>query len=122
VYLADAVGTQTETVVIRGLSIGASIKRFAMREIVAGFLVGGALALAFVPIGLLRWGDTDVTLSVALSLFAACGVATTIAMVLPYTLQALGRDPAFGSGPLATVIQDILSILIYLSIATVLVG
>jgi magnesium transporter len=122
VYLADAVGTQTETVVVRGLSAGAGIKRFALREIVTGFLVGGVLALAFLPIALLRWGEADVAVSVALSLFAACGVATTIAMALPYTLQALGRDPAFGSGPLATVIQDILSILIFLSISAVLVG
>jgi magnesium transporter len=32
----------------------------------------------------------------------------------------LGIDPAFGSGPLATVLQDLLSVLIYLSIATAL--
>jgi magnesium transporter len=30
----------------------------------------------------------------------------------------LGFDPAFGSGPLATVIQDLLSVVIYLAIAT----
>lgn len=30
---------------------------------------------------------------------------------------AVGLDPAFGSGPLATVIQDLLSILIYFAIA-----
>jgi magnesium transporter len=30
----------------------------------------------------------------------------------------LGLDPAFGSGPLATVIQDLLSVVIYLGIAT----
>jgi magnesium transporter len=34
----------------------------------------------------------------------------------------LGRDPAFGSGPLATVIQDLLSILIYFAIASWVVG
>jgi magnesium transporter len=32
----------------------------------------------------------------------------------------LGRDPAFGSGPLATVIQDLLSIIIYFAIAVTL--
>ena len=36
-------------------------------------------------------------------------------------LLALGRDPAFGSGPLATVIQDLLSIVIYFLAATALV-
>jgi magnesium transporter len=122
VYLADAVGTQTETVVVRGLSVGVEVKRFAVKEILTGFLVGAALAAAFLPIGLLRWGDSDIALAVCLSLLAACSVATIVAMTLPALLQALGRDPAFGSGPLATVIQDVLSIVIYLFISTALVS
>ena len=122
VYLADAVGTQTETVVIRGLSVGVGIRRFALREIVTGFLVGLVLAAAFFPIALWRWGDSEVALSVSLSLLAACSIATAVAMTLPALFQAIGRDPAFGSGPLATVIQDLLSIVIYLPISTLLVG
>src|SRR5574341_53992 len=59
VYLADAVGTQTETVVVRGLSVGVGIKRFALREIVTGVLVGAAVAAAFLPIALLRCGDSE---------------------------------------------------------------
>jgi magnesium transporter len=41
-------------------------------------------------------------------------------MALPWALHRLGIDPAFGSGPLATVIQDLLSIMIYLAIASTL--
>jgi magnesium transporter len=37
---------------------------------------------------------------------AACSVATVIAMTLPWVIRRLGKDPAFGSGPLATVVQD----------------
>jgi magnesium transporter len=37
-------------------------------------------------------------------------------MSLPWVFNALRLDPAFGSGPLATVIQDLLSIWIYLSV------
>jgi magnesium transporter len=43
-------------------------------------------------------------------------------MALPWLLHRLGRDPAFGSGPVATVIQDLLSILAYLAIAAAVVG
>jgi magnesium transporter len=50
------------------------------------------------------------------ALFAACSTATVIAMTLPAVLHRLGRDPAFGSGPLATVIQDILSLLVYFAV------
>ncbi len=122
VCLADAVGTQTETVVVRGLSVGVGIRQFAIREVLTGFLVGAALAAAFLPVALLRWGDSQVALAVSVSLLAACSVATAVAMALPAVLQAVGREPAFGSGPLATVLQDILFIVIYLLISSLLVS
>jgi magnesium transporter len=59
--------------------------------------------------------------SVALALFVSASLATLIAMTLPYLLARLGRDPAFGSGPLTTVIQDLLSIVVYFAIAAALV-
>jgi hypothetical protein len=40
----------------------------------------------------------------------------------PWLLNRLGLDPAFGSGPLATVIQDLLSVVIYLAIATAMIN
>jgi magnesium transporter len=43
-------------------------------------------------------------------------------MALPWVIHRLGRDPAFGSGPLATVIQDLLSILIYFAVAAAIMG
>ena len=39
-------------------------------------------------------------------------------MTLPWLFQRFGYDPAFGSGPLATVIQDLLSIVVYFAIAS----
>jgi magnesium transporter len=122
VYLADAVGTQTETVVIRGLSVGVSLRQMARPELLSGLLIGLALSSAFFPVALWHWGDGEVAIAVSLSLLAACSVATLIAMALPWAIRRLGRDPAFGSGPLATVIQDLLSILIYFAIASWVVG
>jgi magnesium transporter len=118
VYLADAVGTQTETVVIRGLSVGVGLRQMVRPELLSGLLMGLALSLIFFPMALWRWGDSDVAIAVSLSLLAACSVATLIAMTLPWVIHRLGRDPAYGSGPLATVIQDLLSILIYFAIAS----
>jgi magnesium transporter len=121
VYMADAVGTQTEALVIRGLSVGVSIRRIMQRELVTGVLVGVILAIAFFAVGLPLWGEFDVVLAVALALMAACSTATLVAMALPATLARFGQDPAFGSGPLATVIQDLLSLLIYFLVASALV-
>jgi magnesium transporter len=56
--------------------------------------------------------------AVALAILAACATASAVALALPWLLNRIGLDPAFGSGPLATVIQDLLSVIIYLTIAT----
>jgi magnesium transporter len=86
--------------------------------LLTGLAIGMTLAVMALPIVGLRWGDWDVSLSVSLSLFAACSTATIAAMALPWLFVGLGIDPAFGSGPLATVIQDLLSVVIYFTIAT----
>lgn len=65
-------------------------------------------------------GRSDVALVLGLAILAACSTATLVAMALPWLLDRCGIDPAFGSGPLATVIQDLLSILIYFCIAAAL--
>ena len=68
------------------------------------------------PLVLWHWGDFRLALSVSVSVLAASSTATGAAMALPWVLDSLKLDPAFGSGPLATVIQDLLSIWIYLSV------
>jgi magnesium transporter len=122
VYLADAVGTQTETVVVRGLSVGVSLAAMIRRELLTGLGIGVALALVAFPLVHVRFGDSDLAAIVAASLFAACGTATAAAMTLPWLIDRLGADPAFGSGPLATVIQDLLSIAIFFGIAQSALG
>jgi magnesium transporter len=118
VYLADAVGTQTEALIIRGLSVGVPIGSVLRREILTGLMIGLTLAMVFYPIGVWRWGGDGIVLAVALAIFGACATANLVALALPWILHRLGIDPAFGSGPLATVVQDLLSIGIYLGIAT----
>jgi magnesium transporter len=122
VYLADAVGTQTETVVVRGLSVGVRMRRMFWRELAAGIVIAAVITMVAAPLVWWRWGQADVAITVGLALFAACSTATITAMGLPWAFDALRLDPAFGSGPLATVIQDLLSIVIYFVIAALVVG
>lgn len=120
VYMADAVGTQTETLIVRGISVGVSVRQVVRLEAVTGLCVGLILATVFFPLGVLIWGEVDVAFAVAVALFAACSTATLVALTLPWAFHRLGVDPAFGSGPLATVIQDLLSILIYFGVVELL--
>jgi len=113
VYMADAVGTQTEAIVIRGMAVGVPIRDIVWRELAAGGIIGALIGASFFPFALVVWGNGRIAATVAIALFISSSIATLIAMVLPYALARMGHDPAFGSGPLATVIQDLLSILVY---------
>jgi magnesium transporter len=117
VYLADAVGTQSEAIAVRGLSLTRSgIAHLLAGELRTGMLLGAALGLAaFVPI-LIAFGDTRLAGAGSVSIFVAAAIASAIGLGLPWWLARRGWDPAYGSGPVATVIQDILSILVYFAV------
>jgi magnesium transporter len=122
VYMADAVGTQTEALVIRGIAVGVHLPTVFRRELATGGVMGLVIGAAFLPFAWLVWDDGGVAVAAAIALLAACSTATVIAIALPYALHRLGHDPAFGSGPLATVVQDLLSIVIYFGVALAVVG
>jgi magnesium transporter len=92
------------------------------REVVTGLLIGLTLALAFLVPGALLIGEGDVALTVAVTILATSSMATLIATTLPLLFAHRGVDPAFGSGPLATVTQDLVSIAIYLALARAIVS
>ena len=119
VYLADAIGTQSEAIAVRGLSLTrAGIGHLLAGEVRTGMLIGAALAsICFVPIWLL-FGDARLAGAVATALLAAGTAAAALGLLLPWWIAKSGRDPALGSGPLATVIQDILSLLVYFSVVS----
>jgi magnesium transporter len=122
VYLADAVGTQTEAVAVRGLSLtGADLPPLLAGEVGTGVLIGVTLGWIAYPIVWLTFGNAALAATVALALVVAGSVAATIGFLLPWSFAKLGYDPALGSGPVGTVVQDVLSLLIYFLIASVLV-
>jgi magnesium transporter len=123
VYLADAIGTQTEAITVRGLSLShARIGPMLAGEVRTGLLMGALLGGVALGAAWLMLGDPRLAFAVGLSLFAASGIATTIGLALPWLLDRLGRDPAYGSGPLATIIQDLLSVAVYLLVSSALMA
>jgi magnesium transporter len=121
VYLADAIGTQTETVVVRGLSLSfVRLPRLLWGELRTGLLMGVLVSTLAFPAVLLGFGDVRLALAVTVAVLVAGTLATSIGLLFPWLLQRRGIDPAFGSGPLATVVQDVLSLLVYLAVCTVL--
>jgi magnesium transporter len=114
VYLADAIGTQSEAVAVRGLSLtNVGLARLLGGELRSGLLIGLVLALLAFPMVWAGFGELRLAGAVALSLAGASAVASVLGLLLPWLLGRLGSDPAYGSGPLATIVQDVLSLLIY---------
>ncbi|WP_245571487.1 magnesium transporter [Catelliglobosispora koreensis] len=120
IYLGAAVGNQTQTLAVRGLSVGVGIKAVAAREALTGALVGAVLAAAMYAVVAVGWREPALAVVVALAVLAASTAATLVGMFLPWVLQRAGKDPAFGSGPVATIIQDLTSLSIYMLLVTAL--
>jgi magnesium transporter len=118
VYMADAVGTQTETVLVRALAHGdVPALNQILREGLVGLLVGLTVGL-LAAVSLLAFrADELVALVIGLTLTTTACVATVVASLLPLGLARLGADPALAAGPVATVVQDVLSVAIYLGLA-----
>jgi len=121
VYMADAVGTQTETVLVRRLAYGdVPLWTQLTQEGLIGLSIGAIVAVV-AAVGLWVWNrHLALALVVGASLGVTAVVATIMASLFPMGLARLGADPALASGPVATVAQDILSVGIYLMIATAL--
>ncbi len=121
VYLADAIGTQSEAVAVRGLSLNnGGALRLLLGELGTGALLGLALAsLALIAVWV-QFGSLDLAIIVALSLAVAGTIATSVGFLLPWVFQRVGIDPALGAGPVATVIQDVLSLAVYLGLVRLL--
>ena len=122
VYMADAIGTQTETILVRRMVYGrvslfTQLRREASLGLLIGLTIGGA---AWMGLWLLD-GRGHVASVVALTILCSSIVATLIASLLPWMLDRLNIDPAMASGPVATVLQDLLSVAIYLGIAAAII-
>jgi magnesium transporter len=123
VYLADAIGTQTEAAAVRGLSlVHRPLGRLLAGELATGLIIGLVLALFALPLAWLGFGDLRLAIAVALAIVVAGSVAAGVGLLFPWLLSRFGFDPAYGSGPVATIIQDVLSLLAYFGIALGLIG
>lgn len=120
VYMADAVGVQSQTIFVRRLAIDRDfyLKGYLNREAVVGIALAAALAVLIVLFSLFFWKSAVLSLILGVSFFATIVMAVAAAIGLPWFFHVLKYDPAVASGPLATVIRDILSILIYFAVAS----
>ncbi len=122
-YIANAVGAQTQVLYIRDLATSQKIAmlKYSLKQLLVSFFIGIACWAVIGAISLIAWQDSLLGIVVGFAVFCSIIVATIFALGIPFLLVKFRKDPAIGSGPFTTIIQDMLSVVIYFSIATVLI-
>ncbi|QUX30459.1 magnesium transporter [Nocardiopsis akebiae] len=119
------VGAQSATAIVRALAVGEvrvrDLPSVIWKEARVGLLLGLLLAVLALAIGSLLVG-VDVAVVVACSVIAVCTWAAVIGSSMPLFARKVGVDPAVVSSPMVTTIVDATGLLIYFSIATVVLG
>lgn len=120
-------GSQSSTLIIRGMAVGEirarDLPRVLWKELRVSLIVGVALsAVNYARLLLTYPGQAGMALTVALAMLATVVMAKTIGGMLPILAKALHADPAIMAAPLITTIVDALSLLIYFSLAQMLLG
>jgi len=122
VYLASALGTQTQTLFIRNLAIRKlNIKKYLLKELKIGLGISFILGTLLFTISFFWFKKFFISLILGLSMLFTGMAAIFVPILTVYFLDKLKKDPAIGSGPFATILQDILSLAIYFSIASLLI-
>lgn len=116
------VGSQSSTLVIRGLSTGDvkldEIAKVVWQEFRTALLVGAGLSLfAFLKIVLIDQSGFWVGFTVGISIFFLVLLSEIIGGILPMGAKKIGLDPALMASPLISTITDTASLVIYFSIA-----
>ena len=115
------VGIQSSAIVVQGLANGSLEISEASKQIFKEFGVGllNATILSLVVFGynFFTYGIQEVaTIAVALSLFSVVIFASVFGTFVPLTLERLKIDPALATGPFITITNDIIGMIIYMSI------
>ncbi|ACO87035.1 magnesium transporter [Clostridium botulinum] len=120
-------GSQSSTLVIRGLALGEiklkDIFKVMWKEFRVSVVVGIALSVVnFLRVYFIEKVSFMVSITVCISLFFTVVLAKVVGGILPIVAKKLKLDPAIMASPLITTIVDAVALLIYFGIAKILLG
>jgi magnesium transporter len=120
------IGTQTSTIVVRGLATGRLNIRdtwsVVFKELAIGFILGMVYGFLIGMVAQLRYSTIQVAISVGLAVISSMSVAALVGSLVPMGFARINIDPAVATGPFVTTAIDIISVYFYFEIATTLLG
>lgn len=121
---AGNMGVQSAAIAVRAIATGEvdrrSYRRFVLREVAVGFLAGLASGAAACAIGFLWQRDLMLGATLGLTLAVVMLIASLAGSVVPVVMTALRRDPAVAAGPFITSAMDLVTVVVYFTVASVL--
>ncbi len=120
------IGTQTSTIVVRGLATGRLSKEetwsVVFKELSIGFILGAVYGILIGSVAQLQYNTFKVALSVGLAVVSSMSIAALVGSLVPMGFARINVDPAVATGPFVTTAIDIVSVYFYFAIATTLLG
>ncbi|MFV1992385.1 MAG: magnesium transporter [Acidiferrobacterales bacterium] len=117
-------GTQTVTLVIRGIALGTIDESNARRVLRSEFLIGVMNSVIWaVVIGivaLLWFGNAMLGLVIGMAMTINLVIAALSGVIIPLLIKRMGIDPALASGVALTTVTDVIGFFVFLGLATLL--
>ena len=120
--LGGNIGTQSITLMVRGLSTGQVTLSSALHHIFREMFVGLAIGSIFgILVTLVTWGwqhNMELGVIVGIAMAINMTMATIIGTFTPFALKAIKVDPAVASGPVIATTIDVLGLAIYFTLVS----
>ena len=120
------IGTQSSTIVVRGLATGRlhvrDIWSVVMKELSVGVILGSVYGALIGSVAQFRYSMLALAVSVTLAVISSMSVAALVGSLVPMAFARINIDPAVATGPFVTTAIDIISVFFYFKIATTLLG
>jgi magnesium transporter len=120
------VGTQSSTIVVRGLAMGRLNVRdlwsVVSKELAVGLLLGCLYGTLIGTVAQFSTRTVEVALSAGLAVLSSMAVAALVGSLVPMLFERIKIDPAVATGPFVTTSIDIISVYCYFMIATSLIA
>lgn len=118
--MAGNIGTQSSTIVVRGIATGhikndQALKNI-LREAFIGLIIGITLGLLAMLMGMFWHADLNIGLIVGIAMCLNVIIAAVLGAFIPLGFWKIGIDPAIASGPMITTTIDTIGLVVYFTI------
>jgi len=122
--MGGVAGTQSLTIITRAMALGqidkSNARQILAKEVSVGIMNGIGWALVVAAVTVLWFGTWKVAAVIAAALTLNMIVAAAAGFVIPLTLKRLGVDPAIAGGVVLTTVTDVVGLMVFLGLGTLL--